>query len=91
MRQFGRLLLAAQEVAGDTGNLLVALVPIETVPVEDDMTGLGSARSVRYRRLFWGRGTRRTEALQGVRLAVFLNILNRWESAELNLAESCRG
>jgi hypothetical protein len=34
---------------------------------------------------------RRTEALQGVRLAVFLNILNRWESAELNLAESCRG
>ena len=27
---------------------------------------------------------RRTEALQGVRMAVFLNILNRWESAELN-------
>ena len=25
---------------------------------------------------------RRTEALQGVRMAVFLNILNRWESAE---------
>jgi hypothetical protein len=27
---------------------------------------------------------RRTEALQGVRMTVFLNILNRWESAELN-------
>ena len=27
---------------------------------------------------------RRTEALQGVRMAVFLNILSRWESAELN-------
>jgi transposase len=27
---------------------------------------------------------RRTEALQGVRMAVFLNILDRWESAELN-------
>ncbi len=26
---------------------------------------------------------RRTEALQGVRMAVFLNILNRGESAEL--------
>jgi hypothetical protein len=31
---------------------------------------------------------RRTEALQGVRMAVFLNILNRWESAELNQAEA---
>jgi hypothetical protein len=27
---------------------------------------------------------RRTEALQGVCMAMFLNILNRWESAELN-------
>ena len=27
---------------------------------------------------------RRTEALQGVRMAMFLNILHRWESAELN-------
>ncbi|HEY3623950.1 MAG TPA: helix-turn-helix domain-containing protein, partial [Roseiarcus sp.] len=31
---------------------------------------------------------RRTEALQGVRMAVFLNLLNRWESAELNQAEA---
>jgi hypothetical protein len=30
---------------------------------------------------------RRTEALQGVRMAMFLNILNRWESAELNQEE----
>jgi transposase len=29
-----------------------------------------------------------TEALQGVRVAVFLNILHRWESAELNQAEA---
>jgi transposase-like protein len=31
---------------------------------------------------------RRTEALQGVRMAVFLNILSRWESAELNQEEA---
>jgi transposase len=31
---------------------------------------------------------RRTEALQGVRMTMFLNILNRWESAELNQAEA---
>ena len=31
---------------------------------------------------------RRTEALQGVRMTVFLNILNRWESAELNQEEA---
>jgi transposase len=31
---------------------------------------------------------RRTEALQGVRMAVFLNVLNRWESAELNQEEA---
>jgi transposase len=31
---------------------------------------------------------RRTEALQGVRMAVFLNLLQRWESAELNQAEA---
>ena len=31
---------------------------------------------------------RRTEALQGVRMAMFLNILNRWESAELNQEEA---
>jgi transposase len=31
---------------------------------------------------------RRTEALQGVRMAIFLNILNRWESAELNQEEA---
>ena len=31
---------------------------------------------------------RRTEALQGVRVAMFLNILHRWESAELNQAEA---
>jgi transposase len=31
---------------------------------------------------------RRTEALQGVRVAMFLNILNRWESAELNQEEA---
>src|SRR5271168_4246997 len=31
---------------------------------------------------------RRTEALQGVRMAVFLNILNRWESAELIQGEA---
>jgi transposase len=31
---------------------------------------------------------RRTEALQGVRMAVFLNLLHRWESAELNQAEA---
>ena len=29
-----------------------------------------------------------TEALQGVRMAMFLNILNRWESAELNQEEA---
>ena len=31
---------------------------------------------------------RRTEALQGVRMAMFLNILNRWELAELNQDEA---
>jgi len=31
---------------------------------------------------------RRTEALQGVRMVMFLNLLNRWESAELNQAEA---
>ena len=31
---------------------------------------------------------RRTEALQGVRMAMFLNILNRWELAELNQEEA---
>ena len=31
---------------------------------------------------------RRTEALQGVRVAMFLNILNRWELAELNQEEA---
>ena len=31
---------------------------------------------------------RRTEALQGVRMAMFLNLLNRWESAELNQEEA---
>jgi len=31
---------------------------------------------------------RRTEALQGVRVAMFLNILHRWESAELNQEEA---
>jgi transposase len=30
----------------------------------------------------------RTEALQGVRMAVFLNLLHRWESAELNQEEA---
>jgi DNA-binding Lrp family transcriptional regulator len=29
-----------------------------------------------------------TEALQGVRMAMFLNILDRWESAELNQEEA---
>ena len=31
---------------------------------------------------------RRTEALQAVRMAMFLNILHRWESAELNQEEA---
>ena len=31
---------------------------------------------------------RRTEALQGVRMAMFLNLLNRWELAELNQEEA---
>ncbi len=31
---------------------------------------------------------RRTETLEGVRMAVFLNLLHRWESAELNQAEA---
>ena len=31
---------------------------------------------------------RRTEALQGVRMVMFLNLLNRWESAELNQEEA---
>jgi transposase len=31
---------------------------------------------------------RRTEALQGVRVAIFLNLLHRWESAELNQTEA---
>jgi transposase len=31
---------------------------------------------------------RRTEALQGVRMVMFLNILQRWESAELNQEEA---
>ena len=31
---------------------------------------------------------RRTEALQGVRVAMFLNIKRRWESAELNEEEA---
>src|SRR5277367_1554089 len=29
-----------------------------------------------------------TEALQGVRMAVFLNLLHRWESAELHLDQA---
>ena len=33
---------------------------------------------------------RRTEALQGVRMAVFLNILSRWESGELNQEEAAK-
>src|SRR5258707_6963891 len=31
---------------------------------------------------------RRTEALQGVRMAMFLNLLHRWESAALNQEEA---
>ena len=31
---------------------------------------------------------RRTEALQGVRMTVFLNLWRRWESAELNQGEA---
>src|ERR1700740_3690850 len=31
---------------------------------------------------------RRTEAVQGARMAVFLNLLHRWESAELNQEEA---
>jgi predicted DNA-binding protein (UPF0251 family) len=31
---------------------------------------------------------RRTEALQGVRMTVFLNLLRRWETAELNQEEA---
>ena len=31
---------------------------------------------------------RRTEALQGVRMAMFLNLLHRWEQAELNQEEA---
>jgi hypothetical protein len=31
---------------------------------------------------------RRTEALQRVRMAMFLNLLVRWESAELNQAKA---
>src|SRR3974390_3625874 len=31
---------------------------------------------------------RRTEALQGVRVAMFLNVRNRWESAERNEEEA---
>ena len=31
---------------------------------------------------------RRTEALQGVRMMVFLSLLHRWESAELNQEEA---
>ena len=31
---------------------------------------------------------RRREAVQGVRMAMFLNVLSRWESAELNQAEA---
>jgi hypothetical protein len=31
---------------------------------------------------------RRTEALQGVHMAMFLNLLHRWESAELSQAEA---
>src|SRR5271169_1037053 len=31
---------------------------------------------------------RRTEDLQGVRMAMFLNLLHRWESAELNQGEA---
>src|SRR5258708_34239098 len=31
---------------------------------------------------------RGTEALQGVRMTVFLNLLHRWESAEFNQAEA---
>ena len=31
---------------------------------------------------------RRTEALQGVRMMMFMDILGRWESAELNQVEA---
>src|SRR6516225_8647971 len=50
------------------------------VSVAHDMTGSFGP---------FGRGwMRRTEVLQGVRMAVFLNLLHRWESAELNEAEA---
>jgi hypothetical protein len=31
-----------------------------------------------------------TEALQGVRMAVLLNLFQRWKSAELNQAEAAK-
>src|SRR5580704_10687019 len=37
---------------------------------------------------FWRGWMGRTEALQGVRMTVFLNLLHRWESAELNQEEA---
>jgi hypothetical protein len=49
--------------------------------------GVGGARYVRFRQrticpvastLFWGSGMRRTEALQGVRMGMFLNLLHRF-------------
>jgi len=49
-----------------------------------DKSGLGSARLSGKSGPFRRGWMRRTGALQGLRMAVFLNILNRWESAELN-------
>jgi hypothetical protein len=58
--------------------------------LETPSFGRAKAALARIRReadshLVW---MRRTEALQGVRMAMFLNILNRWESAELNQVEA---
>ena len=65
--------------------------PVESVPqvrvsgkpeavrlsVAHDMSGLGSARLVRLSEAFWA-----------VRMARFLNLLHRWESAEFNQEEA---
>ena len=45
-------------------------------------------RSGSFRPFLGGGGMRRTEALQGVRMAMFLNLVRRWESAQLNQEEA---
>ena len=61
---------------------------LDGVSVADDISGLGSTRSVRQRLTLCGDLMRRSEALQGVRVMRFLDILGRYETAGFNQMEA---